>query len=68
LLVIDREPWSLELYRHQDGRLLQVGRSTPAAPEVLESRTVGLTFQLVAGESRPQIQANHLASGREWTI
>lgn len=68
LLIVDREPWTLELYRHQDGQLTKVGQSTLAAPEVLTSQTVGLTFQLLPGETRPQIQVTHPASGREWNI
>ena len=68
LLVIDREPWSLELYRHENGQLTKVGQSTLAAPEVLESQTVGLTFQLLAGDPRPQIHATHPATERQWVF
>lgn len=68
LLVIDREPWMLELYRQQNGKLSKVGQSTPAAPDVLVSQTVGLTFQLLPGETRPQIQVTHPATGRQWVI
>jgi Uma2 family endonuclease len=68
LLVVDREPWSLELYRHKNGQLAKVGQSTLAAPDVLESQTVGLTFQLLPGETRPQIRATHPATGRSWTF
>ena len=35
LLVIDREPWTLELYHNQDGQLTKVGQSTLAALAVL---------------------------------
>ena len=56
LLIIDREPWTLELYRHQNGQLEKVGQSTFAAPEVLSSQTVGLTFQLLAGQQRPKFR------------
>ena len=41
LLIVDRDPWSLELYRQQDGQLTKVGQSTLAAPDVLASQTVG---------------------------
>jgi len=68
LLVIARDPWSLELYRQENGQLTKVGQSTLAAPDVLESRTVGLTFQLLPGEPRPQIQATHPATGRQWVF
>ena len=68
LLIVDRDPWSLELYRHENGQLSKVGQSTLAAPDVLTSQTVGLTFQLLPGEARPQIQVAHPASGRQWQI
>ena len=68
LLIVDRDPWTLELYRHQDGQLTKVGQSTLAAPDVLTSQSVGLTFQLLPGESRAQIQVTHLATGRQWQI
>jgi Uma2 family endonuclease len=68
LLIVDREPWSLELYRNENGQLTKVGQSTLATPDVLESRTVGLTFQLLPGEPRPQIQATHAATGRQWVF
>jgi Uma2 family endonuclease len=68
LLIVDREPWSLELYRQQDGELKKIGQSTLAASEVLTSQSVGLTFQLLPGEPRPQIQVTHPASGRQWVI
>jgi len=68
LLVIDRDPWTLELYRHQNGQLEKVGQSTLAAPEVLTSQTVGLSFQLLPGEPRPQIQVAHVATGQQWVI
>jgi Uma2 family endonuclease len=68
LLVIDRDPWSLELYRHENGQLTKLGQSTLAAPDVLECHTVGLTLQLVPGEPRPQIQATHPATGRQWVF
>jgi Uma2 family endonuclease len=68
LLIIDRDPWTLEFYRHQNGRLEKIGQSTLASPDVLESNTVGLGFQLLPGPQRPQVQVTHLASGRQWQV
>jgi Uma2 family endonuclease len=68
LLVIDRDPWSLELYRHQDGQLTKVGQSTLASPDVLSSGSVGLRFQLLPGEPRPQIQVTQADAERQWQI
>lgn len=66
LMVIDRDPWTIELYRQQDGQMAKVGQSTLNAPDVLECRSVGLTFQLSPGEQRPRIQATHPETGRQW--
>jgi Uma2 family endonuclease len=68
LLIIDRAPWTLELYRNQNGQLVKVGRSTPATPETLVSEAVGLTFHLIPGDVRPRIHVAHPASGRQWLI
>jgi Uma2 family endonuclease len=68
LLIVDREPWTLELYCHQDGQLAKIGQSTLAAPDVLVSETVGLTFQLLPGEPRPHLEVTHPGSGRRWDI
>jgi len=68
LLIVDRDPWTLELYRHQDGQLVKVGQSTLESPEILSSEVVGLSFQLQSGETRPQIRAIQLTTGKEWLI
>jgi len=68
LLVVDRDPWQVELYRHESGEMKLAGRSTVDGAETLESRSVPLTFQLVAGEHRPQIRVVHSESQRSWLI
>ncbi|MEX1098351.1 MAG: Uma2 family endonuclease [Planctomycetales bacterium] len=68
LLIVDRDPWALELYRLDDGVLKSAGRSTVAAAAVLESEVVPLTFRLVAGDSRPRIEIAHAAGDGRWTV
>jgi len=68
LLLVDRQPWTLELYRLQAGQLKLVGRSNAETGEVLLSAKVPLTFQLVSGDPRPQMQVRHAASGRCWLV
>jgi Uma2 family endonuclease len=68
LLLVDRQPWTLELYQRRDGELKQVGQSSLAESAVLASTTVPLTFQLVAGEPRPHIAVAHALSGRRWLV
>jgi len=68
LLIVDRDPWKLELYRHDAGELKPAGRSTVEGGETLESCSVPLMFQLVAGEERPQIRVTHPESERTWFV
>jgi Uma2 family endonuclease len=67
VLVIDRQPWQLELYRLKRGRLGEVGRSTVDAPDVVSSAVLPLAFQLVPGTGRPNVRVAHPAGGKEWT-
>ena len=68
LLVVNRQSWTLELYRLEDGTLRLVGQSRLTAPDVLASRMLPLSFQLVPGESRPRIHVTHAESGRTWLV
>lgn len=66
VLIIDRDPWSLELHRLKRKKLVLVGRSDEQSREVLASRVVPLTFQLVNGEKRQEIEITHMPSGKTW--
>ena len=79
LLIVDRQTWMLELYRYQQGQLTKVGQSnspdagadsgTGVSPvEVLTSESVPLTFRLVAGDPRPQIEIVQIDGGRSWVV
>jgi Uma2 family endonuclease len=67
LLVIDRDPWSLELYRLHDGRLTSAGVATPKSGDALASEVLPLSFRLVPGD-RPQIEVVHRATGEKWLV
>jgi Uma2 family endonuclease len=65
LLVIDRNPWSLVLYRLGENGLVPAGRSDLDAPEPIRSEVVPVTFRLVAGnegEDRPMIEVEYPAA------
>jgi Uma2 family endonuclease len=66
LLIVEREGWRLELYRHDGRELTLAGISSLEKPDVLDSRRLPFTFQLVPGERRPAIRAVHVESGRTW--
>ncbi len=68
LLLVDRDPWVLELFRLQDDRLMPVGRSTLENPDVLASAVLSLSFGLVAGEARPKIALAHEDGIARWVL
>ena len=68
LLIIDRHPWSLELYRLQGNRLELSRKSDLSHPVTLTSETVPLQFRLIAGSPRPRVQVTHVDHGQTWMI
>ena len=67
LLLIDRYPWAVELYRLEGGKLTLVGRSTLADPRSLESRVLPVSFRLVEGPARPLVAMVHADGERSWS-
>ena len=67
LLLVDRKPWALELYRLQDGVLVLVGKSDLNQPNVLLSEVVPISFQLAAGDPRPSIEMFHADGVQRWS-
>jgi Uma2 family endonuclease len=67
LLIVNRFPWSLDLYRLTGDQLQLVGSSTATTDEPLASEVVPLTLRLLPGPDRPKIELSH-AGGQQWTI
>jgi Uma2 family endonuclease len=68
LLIVDRDPWKLELHTRIGGRLQKAGESNLENGAILQSRAVSLSFQLVPGKDRPQIAVEHPPSGKKWLV
>lgn len=68
LLLIDRDPWTLELYQLQDGQLLRVGQARLEQPAGLASGVVPLTFRLLSGNPRPLIEVTHRDGVQRWSV
>jgi Uma2 family endonuclease len=68
LLIIDRDPWSLELLRLSAKKLKPVGVSTGKRAKTLQSRILPLSFRLIRGSHRPAIEVVRAADGKIWHV
>jgi Uma2 family endonuclease len=68
LLILDRDPWALELYGLRDGQMVLVDRSDLETPASLASEVLPLVFRLVAGEERPMIEVTHRDGQPRWLV
>jgi Uma2 family endonuclease len=68
VLILDRDPWQLELYQLRRGRLRPAGTARPGDGQALASNVVPLTFALVRGRPRPKVRITHSETGQQWTF
>lgn len=68
VLIVDRNPWQVELYQLRRGKLRLAGIAKPSDRSMLKSAVVPLSFSLVRGKPRPKIRITHTDDGREWTF
>jgi Uma2 family endonuclease len=67
LLLIDRYPWSLELYRLSGSELVLAGRATERQSSIVASAVLPLSFALLPAEPRPEIRIAEVGRERTWT-
>ena len=67
MLLVDRNPWQLELYRLMDSEMKLVGTVEPGSPQTLRSEVLPLSFRLLARPNlRPQIEVTKPSSNEIW--
>lgn len=70
LLIVNRDPWTLELFRLADGKLRPAGVSQIAADatagETFQTASVPFSWRLAAGDDRPRIEVVNVESGQTW--
>ena len=68
LLLIDRDPWALEVYVLRERKLIQGGRVTLDQPGVLSCIVLPLTFELLPGRIRPLVAVTHRETQHRWLV
>lgn len=68
LMLIERDPWSLVLYRSHEHELLEAGRSTLDDPNAFSSDVIPLNWRLLLHDTRPAIQVTHHDGQQHWMI
>jgi Uma2 family endonuclease len=67
LLIVDRYPWAVELYRLVGGKMELVGTATEANGAVLTSAVLPFTIQVKTGAKRPAVHLAHTGTGQMWS-
>jgi hypothetical protein len=67
LLIVNREPWKLELFRFVRGELKLAADATPNLGE-LDSHAIPFRFSLAAGSERPELVVTNTESGESRRI
>jgi hypothetical protein len=68
LLLIDRDPWALELYQIQEGQLKLAVRNTLEQPTLISLNVLPLDWRLLPGTKRPVIEISHRGTPDRWQI
>ena len=66
LLLVDRKPWRLTLYRHDGNKLQLVSSCQGTEGTPLEIEVLPFHLRLVAGAERPTIELRNKTDGRTW--
>jgi hypothetical protein len=68
MLIVERDPWAVDLLRRTKGKLVSVGRSDLKKSIVLKSKVLAFTFRLVTGDPTPKIEVFSTETKRRWLV
>ena len=66
VMMIDRDPWSMELYRLDERRMELVAKLVPDDGAAVVSLIAPLQFSMHARPTRPIIKIVHITTGEQW--
>jgi hypothetical protein len=68
LLVVDRDPWRLELLQLKGRKLTTVGTSSGKKRSMIPSAVLPLICRLMAGKQRPTIEVARASAAETWKV
>lgn len=68
VLIVDRDPWTLEVYQLQAGKMILAGKSAAPGCRAIASAVLPLTLELQAGSPRAKIVVTHAQTGQSWKV
>lgn len=68
LLIFDRNPWSIELFRWQQNELIKVGQADVDYDRMLTCVSIPINLRLRPGEKRPQIEVVARETDKTWMV
>jgi Uma2 family endonuclease len=68
LLLIERQPWAVRLFRLQAKQLVEVGQSTLYEPNILASDVIPLSWRLAGKPKSPRIEITHHDGVQRWVL
>ena len=66
VIILDRDPWQLELYQLERGKMNLAGAIKPGDGKKLASGVGPIEYQLIRSKSRPKVKIVHTETGQEW--
>ena len=68
ILLINREPWELEIWRPRDYELQLAAHASLEKTDAIECSVLPLQLRIVAGVPRPRIEVTCKTSGQSWLV
>ncbi len=66
LIILNRDPWEMELYRHDGKTLALVGRAQVELDTSIQTESISLSWSFSAGQNRPTLELT--SQGNAWGI
>jgi Uma2 family endonuclease len=68
VLIVERQPWALSLYRLDGSEMALVARVTPDDALATESTVLPVKFRLIDAQPRPWIEVSRLDGSEQWLV